>query len=358
MSEKPKWTKPRVNRGKAFIDKFRESRLLNLSFMLKKKRSSKHAASNVGKRAVAITSTQRGRVQGWDFPRGKPRNIHLPATIRAAAKTQKFRDKPANVAISILPEDVKEKQMIYRAPLTIVFALDLSESMFQNIDTIKEVMLKLHNDAYRYRDKVGIVTFKEMGAVVAQYPTTNLKMVANKLLRLRLSGFTPLAAGMSKALDVLKESKRRDLSTIPAMVVVTDGDANIPLRRDLRTGEAREFGLLDTAFYKFEDEAIKDVTSVCELIKKENVYTVVVNTLPVSPMIQTTSGSFTTRMIASLTNGVHYELAGNMLTQDEQSVADFSEAMLHARKSASEFHYLSARAYMMLESSRMGSRQL
>jgi magnesium chelatase subunit D len=358
LSEKPEWTKPRVNRGKAFIDKFRESRLLNLSFMLKKKRSSKHAASNVGKRAVAITSTQRGRVQGWDFPRGKPRNIHLPATIRAAAKTQKFRDKLANVALSILPQDVREKQMIYRAPLTIVFALDLSESMFQNIDTIKEVMLKLHNDAYRYRDKVGIVTFKEMGAVVAQYPTTNLKMVANKLLRLRLSGFTPLAAGMSKALEVLKESKRRDLSTIPAMVVVTDGDANIPLRHDLRTGEAREFGLLDTAFYKFEDEAIKDVTSVCELIKKENVYTVVINTLPVSPMIQTTSGSFTTRMIASLTNGVHYELAGNMLTQDEQSVADFSEAMLHARKSASEFHYLSARAYMMLESSRMGSRQL
>ena len=248
--------------------------------------------------------------------------------------------------------------MLFRSPLTIVFTLDLSESMFQNIDAIKEVMLKLHNDAYRYRDKVGIVAFKETGAVVVQHPTTNLKMVASKLLQLRLGGFTPLAAGMSKALEVLKESKRCDLSTIPAMVVVTDGDANVPLRRDLRTGETREFDLMDTAFYKFEDEAIKDVISVCELVKKENVYTVVVNTLPATPMIQTTSGSFTTRMIASLTNGVHYELAENTLVEDEQPVADFSEAMLHAKKSASEFHYLSARAYMMLESSRISGRYL
>jgi magnesium chelatase subunit D len=358
LPEEAKWTRPRINRGKAFIDRFRESRIINLSFMLKKKRSSKHAASNVGKRAVALTSTQRGRVQGWDFPRGKPRNIHLPATIRTAAEAQKFRDRPPGLALSIHPEDVKEKQMIYRAPLTMVFALDLSESMFQNIDTIKEVMLKLHNDAYRYRDKVGIVTFKEMGAVVAQYPTTNLKMVASKLVKLRLSGFTPLAAGMAKALEVLRQSKSRDISTIPAMVVVTDGDANVPLKRDLQTGEAREFGLWDTAFYKFEDGAIKDVISVCQLIKKENIYTVVINTLPASPKIQTASGSFTTKMIASLTNGVHYELAGNVLTEDEQSVADFSEAMVHARKSASEFSYLNARAYMMLESSRMGSRQL
>ena len=356
LVEKPEWTTPMVNRGEPFIDRFRDSKILNLNFMLRKKRSSKHAASNVGKRAVAVTSTQRGRVQGWDFPRGKPRNIHLPATIRAAAKAQKVRDKPADVTLSILAQDVKEKQMIYRAPLTIVFTLDLSESMLQNIDTIKEVMLKLHNDAYRYRDKVGVVTFKEMGAIVVQYPTTNLKMVASKLLSLQLSGFTPLAAGMSKALGVLKESKRMDISTIPAIVVVTDGDANVPLRRDLQNGEVREFGLMDTAFYKFEDQAIKDVISVCQLIKKENIYTVVINTLPVSPATQTSSGSFTTKMIASLTNGVHYELTGNTLAEDDQSVADFSEAMLHARKTASEFNYLSARAYMMFETSRMGSR--
>jgi Mg-chelatase subunit ChlD len=165
---------------------------------------------------------------------------------------------------------------------------------------------------------------------------------------------------MSKSLEVLKECKRRDISTIPAMVVVTDGGANVPLRRDLQTGDLREFGHIDTAFNKSENEALKDVTSVCTMIRKENVYTVVINTLPISPTIQTTSGSFTTKMIASLTNGVHYELEENMLTEDDQSVAGFAEAMQqamqHARKTVSDFQYLSARAYMTFESSRMSNR--
>jgi len=35
-------------------------------------------------------------------------------------------------------------------------------------------------------------------------------------------------------------------------------------------------------------------------------------------------------------------------------MADFSEAMTHARKTASDFNYLSARAHMMFEASKMG----
>jgi uncharacterized protein YegL len=239
--------------------------------------------------------------------------------------------------------------------MTMVFVLDLSESMLHSVDSIKEVMLKLHNDAYRYRDKVGLVTFKEMGAVVVQHPTSNLKMVTNKLLRLRMSGFTPLAAGMQKALQVLKECKRRDLSAIPVMVIVTDGDANVPLKRDLQTGEVREFSNdralnpLDAAFFKYEDEAVKDVVSVSELIRKEDVYTVVIDVVPAAASLRTASGSFTTTMIASLTNGLHYELTGSMFMQNEQPVIDFSQAMHHAQKNVSEFNYLSARAYLMHE---------
>ncbi len=360
------WPKPKTNKGQRFIDKFRESRLLNLTFMLRRKRTSKQVATQVGKRAVALTSTQRGRIQGWKIPHGTPESIYFPATIRTAAMAQRYRQKPSGVALAIQKQDIREKQMIYRAPLTIVFALDLSESMFHSIETIKEVMLKLHSDAYRYRDKVGIVTFKEMGAVVIQHPTSNLKLVANKLMRLRMSGFTPLAAGMEKALEVLRESKRRDRSTIPALIIVTDGDTNVPLKRDLQTGEIREFSTdpLATAFYKFEDQAIKDVVSVSEMIKKENIYTVVVNTLPAAASGQITSGSFTrytygsitTRIIASLTNGELYELMGNVLIQDDELTTDFSDAMENARKHASKYNYLAARAYVMFEGGRPSSR--
>lgn len=103
---------------------------------------------------------------------------------------------------------------------------------------------------------------KGMNAVVAQHSITNLRVVANKLLRLHVSGCTPLVAGMLKTIEVLKEEKRRDRSTIPVMVIVTDGNANVPLTKSLQTGEVRTFDPLDVAFFKHEDMAVGDVISV------------------------------------------------------------------------------------------------
>jgi Mg-chelatase subunit ChlD len=283
------------------------------------------------------------------MPSGTPSDIYFPATIRAAARMQRFRDKTVGMALTLCPEDVREKLRIYRAPMTIVFVLDLSESMLHSLDEIKEVMLKLHADAYRYRDKVGIVTFKEMGAVVTQHPTTNLKLVSSKLLRLRMSGFTPLASGMQKALQVLIESKRRDLSTIPVMAIITDGEANVPLKRDLQTGDIRQSDFLPAAFYKYEDEAIKDVLSISQLMRKESIYTVVINTLSAYPRFPTNTGLMTTQMIASITDGLHYEASDGVIKQGGTSVGPVSEAILKAQKSISHFHYLSARAYLTYE---------
>jgi len=336
-----KWSSPKLTRGSAFLDKIRESKLLPFRFLFKVKETSKHAASNVGKRAETVTAIHRGRARGWRVPEGKPSDVHFPATIRAAARMQRFRDKSSNTALTIYSEDVREKLRIYNAPMTIIFVLDLSESMLHSIDDVKEAMLKLHNDAYRYRDKVGIVAFKEMGAVVVQHPTANIKLVANKLLRLRMSGFTPLATGMLKALDVLKEAKRRDLSTIPVMVIISDGDVNVPLRRDLQTGGIREFNALDVAFFKYEDDAIKDVVSISEMIKKEAVYTVVINTTSTSTGLPRTTGYITTRMIASITNGVHYDASRDIFERGQKSASKISEAIFQAQRQISHIHYLS-----------------
>jgi magnesium chelatase subunit D len=341
-----KWTEPKVNRGRRFIDRLQESKFPSLRFLFKTKKSPQKPALSVGKRAEAVTETQRGRTNGWKIPSGKPSDIHFPATIRAAARSQRFRDHAGGLALNLRPEDVREKTRIGMAPMTITFVLDLSESMLGSLDEIKEVMLKLHADAYRCRDKVGIVAFKEMGAVVIQHPTTNLKLVSNKLMRLRMSGYTPLAAGMEKALEVLREQKRRDFSTIPVMVIVTDGDANVPLKRDLQTGDVRQFDAVSAAFFKFEDEAVKDVLSVSELIRKEDINTVVINTLPSSSSSMNTPSMITTQMIASITDGLYYEVSGGVMKQENTALGSVSEAILKAQRSIHDTHYLSARAYL------------
>ncbi len=341
-----KWSDPKVTRGAKFLDGFRESRLPHVKFHFKTKRFVKKPAMNVGKRAEALTATSRGRARGWKLPSGKKVDVHFPATIRAAARMKRFRKEATDLLLPVHSEDLRENLRIHPAPMTMTFVLDLSESMLCNLDEIKEVMLKLHADAYRCRDKVGIVAFKEMGAIVVQHPTTNLKLVSNKLLRLRMSGYTPLAAGMQKALEVLRECKRRDLSTIPVMVIITDGDANVPLKRDLQTGEIREFDHLSAAFYKFEDEAIKDVLSVSQLMKKDNIFTVVVNTLPASSGRGPNPSAVTTQMIASMTDGLYYEASGGVMRQETASLGSVSEAVLKAQRSIHNLHYLSARAYL------------
>jgi len=299
---------PQVTEGIPLINKVKRFFLSPFKQFLKAKRIPKGIGVSVGKRAETITTIHRGRPSGWRFPEGKPRDIHLPATIRAAAVMQKVRDKSLETALKICPEDVREKLRLYKAPMTMVFVIDLSKSMMFSIGETKEAILKLHQDAYRYRDKVGIVGLKDTGAVVVQHPTTNLRVVANKLLGLGVSGFTPLAAGMLKAWEVLKEAKRRDSSTIPVMVIITDGEANVPLKRGLATNDIRTFDRLELAFFKYEDSAVRDVISVSEIIKKEGIYTVVVNTNPTLAG-PSTSGFLITKIIATITNGTHHEVA-------------------------------------------------
>ncbi len=311
--------------GISIFTKIKESALAPFKLFFKIEKPRKVASSSAGRRAETITTLHRGRPRGWRFPHGRPRDIHLPATIRAAARRQKGRETPLETALKICVQDVREKLRLYKAPVTIVFVIDLSGSMIFSIKEVKEAMLKLHRDAYRYRDKVGIVALKETGAVVVQHPITNLRVVANKLLGLRISGHTPLAAGMLKALELLKEANRRDRSAIPVMVIITDGSANVPLKRSLEAGEIREFDMIRIALREFEDTAVRDVMAVSKMIRKQRIHTVVVNTNP-HFYGRETYGLAVTQHIASVTNGSHHEVG--KLTRGEELVDRIFENLL------------------------------
>src|SRR3990170_38832 len=251
---------PEATKGVSLFARMKDNVIVIANmFFSGEKPKRKRVHSYAGKRAETVTTLHRGRPRGWRFPQGKPKDVHLPATIRAAARNQKTRPKPLETAIQISVEDVREKLRLYKAPMTIVFVIDLSGSMLFSVDAVKKALLKLHGDAYRNRDRVGIVALKDTGAVVVQHPITNLHVVANKLFGLKISGFTPLAAGMLKAWEVLKEAKRRDFSTIPVMAVITDGSANVPLTRSLEDRSIREIDEIRVAVREYEDLAVKDV---------------------------------------------------------------------------------------------------
>jgi Mg-chelatase subunit ChlI/Mg-chelatase subunit ChlD len=305
--------KSQLTEGTSIFAKLKEKFLA--SFKSSRKPSPKKLRSYAGKRAESMTTLHRGRPYGWRFPSSTPKDIHLPATIRAAARRQNEREKPLGLALSISLADVREKLRVYKAPMTIIFVLDLSGSMLMNIEALKTAILNSHKEAYRSRDRVGIVAVKDTGAVVVQHPITNLRVVASRLIGLKISGFTPLAAGMLKAWEVLKEEKRRNRSTIPVMVIMTDGSANVPLTRSLETGEIRQFNEIDIAVRTYEDWAIRDVMAVSKMIKREVIQTIVVNTNP-HYYGRETYGFFVTKTIASITGGTLHEV-GRLKTERE-----------------------------------------
>ena len=308
---------PRIGEGVSLFAKLKELAFAPFRFSFRTKARMKRISSYAGKRAETVTTLHRGRPRGWRFPHGKPKDVHMPATVRAAARRQKERQKPLETAIKICVEDVREKLRLYKAPMTIVFVIDLSGSMMLSVEAIKKALLKLHRDAYRYRDRVGIVALKDTGAVVVQHPITNLRVVANKLLGLKISGYTPLAAGMLKAWEVLKEAKRRDASTIPVMAIITDGSANVPLTRSLEDGTVRQIEEVRIIVREYEDLAVKDVISVSKMVQKAGIHTVAVNTNPY--FYGRESYGFTvTQQIASITHGSHH--AVGRLGQEEEMV--------------------------------------
>ena len=173
-----------------------------------------------GRRSRALGST--GRRTG--AARGDTGSLHLVETLKAAAGRRPGRARTGG-RVDLRAEDLRVAVREGREANLVLFCVDASGSMAarRRMTQVKTAILSLLLDAYRRRDKVGLVTFRGGGAELALPPTRSVEIAARRLDELPAGGRTPLAEGLLEAARVLERERLRDPRLRPLLVVVTDG---------------------------------------------------------------------------------------------------------------------------------------
>jgi magnesium chelatase subunit D len=196
--------------------------------------------STTGRRQETRSDDRRGRYSRSEVPKdGRQPDVAVDATIRQAAASGRSHD--GEMAVRVEPEDVRSKVRKRRVGASIVFCVDASGSMgaSNRMEAAKGAVLDLLVDAYKRRDRVGLVSFRGDSAEVLLVPTSSVELAQMRLRKMETGGATPLAAGMQRALELLAAEVRRDPKAVPWLVLVTDGRANVGLSGGLGSDDAR-----------------------------------------------------------------------------------------------------------------------
>lgn len=170
-----------------------------------------------GRRAQVFQNDLRGRsVRHIPF-RTNTANLALLPSIQQAILNRGFQ-KP----IRFERQDLREWERQKKAPLHIILIIDASASTFHFIEPTSKIISVLYRDAYRNRDKLGLVAIQDNIPKVIQHPSRNLHTVMGHLTRLEPSGHTPLAGALEVALNVFRQEKRRDPALNPLAILLSD----------------------------------------------------------------------------------------------------------------------------------------
>jgi len=154
----------------------------------------------------------RGRVVG-DTPAAPGDAIAIVPTARRIAESGGGADA-ARAAVRVAHQR-----------RTVVLCVDLSGSMgaTERATAASGTVLGLLAHAYERRERVALVTFAGTGADVVLTPTSSIEVARHRLDGLHTGGETPLAAGLTSALDVARRARTAGDEVLIA--VLTDGRA-------------------------------------------------------------------------------------------------------------------------------------
>ncbi|MFX0035433.1 MAG: ATP-binding protein [Candidatus Hermodarchaeota archaeon] len=213
-----------------FIYKMEKKMTSILDNIRKDRKISDYGGRGIGRR-IKISSSQKGRYVSYRSPiRDEPKSLALDATIRNYLNNIAYNNTDIDFPIHFNKYDLMDKIYEYRAPLALFFVLDSSASMYYVIKQMTDVILSLHREGYRKRDKIALIVFRGKQAVILQKPTVNFKMAITKLKKIEGKSYTPMAAALKKVSELIKVEKLKDRNIIPIVFICSDCGANISVK--------------------------------------------------------------------------------------------------------------------------------
>ncbi len=179
-----------------------------------------------GKRSEIITVGKQGKYLKYRIPPDpdKVEDIALLPTIRAAIMHAK------NGKVEVRKRDFREKVRRRKISTLLCIVMDSSSSMAESdkIAALRSALDTLFLDAYQKRDRVALITVHGHKAEVLSKFTSGVDVVKKMADRVKFGGTTPLSMGISRGIEIIKSKISTEPSTVPIMIVVTDGMPNTP----------------------------------------------------------------------------------------------------------------------------------
>ena len=150
-----------------------------------------------------------------------------------ANATEGVRSGEGDRRIRLEPEDLRFKVRVTPVGALTVFVVDASGSMAarRRMALAKGAVLSLLQRAYQTRDEVALIAFRGTAADVLLPPTSSVHLASVRLRALPTGGRTPLALALSRAgaLFAQRHASGGPRTTVPTLVLVSDGRANVAL---------------------------------------------------------------------------------------------------------------------------------
>jgi len=177
------------------------------------------------------TGNRRGRpLPARLGPKATGARVDLVATLRAAIPWQTLRKRadPTRTGPIFRQSDLRHKRYESMSDRLLIFTVDASGSAaMARLAEAKGAVELLLAQAYARRDHVALISFRGTQADVLLPPTRSLVQTKKRLAALPGGGGTPLASGLSAALDLAKSASQKGLT--PTVILLTDGRANVAL---------------------------------------------------------------------------------------------------------------------------------